>query len=54
MKRESAAECPNPDYVALLLIFYDTKYIIITYICKKRFMYLRTESCFFYGFHEIR
>ena len=50
MKRESAAECPNPDCVAVLLIFYDTKYAIITYICKKHFMYLGTESCFFYGF----
>ena len=24
MKRESAAKCPNPDCVAVLLIFYDT------------------------------
>ena len=49
--------CTNSDCAVVLLIFYDTKHAIITYICKITnvyFMYLRTESRFFYGFYEKR
>ena len=53
MKRESAAECSNPDSVAVLLIFMTLNTQSLRIFAKKRFMYLGTENCFFYGFHEI-
>ena len=53
-ERRISCWVPKPGLRSCIAYFYDTKYAIITYICKKRFMYLRTECCFFYGFHEIR